>query len=59
MSAPIVNPFASEPASPSPPAGQSDVSMSDVSTPVLNAPALPSAPTYRGSTFEERRTFMR
>ncbi|KAF4036037.1 hypothetical protein GN244_ATG11930 [Phytophthora infestans] len=33
--------------------------MTNVSTPVLNAPPLPSAPMYRGSTFEERRTFMR
>ncbi|KAI9998984.1 hypothetical protein PInf_003649 [Phytophthora infestans] len=59
MSAPILKPLSSELASPSSPAGQSDVSMNDVLPPVLNAPALPSAPTYRGSTSEERRSLMR
>ncbi|KAE8996537.1 hypothetical protein PR003_g19814 [Phytophthora rubi] len=59
MSAPIVNPFGPSTPVPASPGGVSDVSMTDVSTPVLNAPNLPAAPVYRGSTFEERRTFMR
>ncbi|KAG6616092.1 uncharacterized protein IUM83_03464 [Phytophthora cinnamomi] len=59
MSAPIINPFGPATPVPASPGGVSDVSMTDVSTPVLNAPNLPAAPVYRGSTFEERRTFMR
>ncbi|KAJ8554848.1 hypothetical protein ON010_g9635 [Phytophthora cinnamomi] len=59
MSAPIINPFGPSTPVPASPGGVSDVSMTDVSTPVLNAPNLPVAPVHRGSTFEERRTFMR
>ncbi|GMF31257.1 unnamed protein product [Phytophthora fragariaefolia] len=54
MSAPIINPFGPSTPVPASPGGVNDVSMADVSTPVLNAPNLPAAPVYRGSTFEER-----
>lgn len=58
--APLANPFAPGYASRQPD-GMSDMSMEDVSgSPhVLNAPALPPAPVYKGSTMADRRRFMR
>uniref|UniRef100_H3HDZ8 WRKY19-like zinc finger domain-containing protein n=1 Tax=Phytophthora ramorum TaxID=164328 RepID=H3HDZ8_PHYRM len=41
---------------------KSDVTMEDVSGdfgPVMNAPALPKPPRYKGSTMQERRDFLR
>lgn len=58
---PLPNPFSQAYVPPAVPAdAASDVSMEDVSaTPLLNAPALPSAPVFKGSTMADRRRFMR
>lgn len=58
-SQPIWNPFSSAPEPAQSPTADSNVSMEYVSGMVLNAPSLPTAPMYRGSTFGEHRTFMR
>ncbi|OWZ10013.1 hypothetical protein PHMEG_00017202 [Phytophthora megakarya] len=62
---PIVNPFdrrpsQSNPAQTSP--AKSDVTMEDVSGDfgtIMNAPALPKPPRYKGSSMQERREFLR
>ncbi|KAL3669360.1 hypothetical protein V7S43_005736 [Phytophthora oleae] len=59
ISQPIRNPFSPVPIPATWPPADSDVSMEDVSRVVLNAPSLPEAPLYRGSTFGDHRTFMR
>lgn len=64
LSAPIVNPFdrPSQGSHPEPSPAKSDVSMTDVSEDlgvIMNAPALPRPPRYKGSSMQERREFNR
>ncbi|KAG6585018.1 uncharacterized protein IUM83_08558 [Phytophthora cinnamomi] len=64
-STPIANPCDGRPSQSSIPQAspaKSDVTMEDVSGdfgPVMNAPALPKLPRYKGSTMQERRDFLR